>query len=170
MEPQEPENRPTLPDWFKSSLPIFFVGLLLAFLLFCYFPQKKKQAKTRRTRKREELFPKSQLVKLYRVNKRTVNKWVEAFCIPVAPSLKNYPYVRKLSVAQKGHIFELLGDPDEFPVLGKSDIIDRCESDYKTLRMSIRKFPEKFGISGEDFARLSAFPPKVGQRILQQMQ
>ena len=52
------------------------------------------------------------------------------------------------------------------PTLLKKNIINAAEDSYHTLRESIKRFPDEYGITPSVFHALNAFPPKIGAIIL----
>jgi len=62
-----------------------------------------------------------------------------------------------------------LGDDfNEHKSKSKGEIVDECESNYRALRESVKKYPEKFGISYEAYSSMSVFPPRIAEAIISQ--
>jgi hypothetical protein len=102
----------------------------------------------------------------YGVDKRTFAKWVVHFCDPKILSMANFKNAKKLTDSQVAHIKEVFGDPKEFRVMSKAQIVDESGGHYGTLRKYIRTDPERYGITVEAFSKLSCFPPAVAHRII----
>lgn len=111
--------------------------------------------------------PKQELVKYYRVDKKTIGKWVKYFCGEKIDFI-SYNRQRKLELHDYLWITTILGDPNEFPIYTKQKIIEECEGTYTSLRNSIDEYAERFGITGTIFRRLNKFPPSISQQIIQQ--
>ena len=68
---------------------------------------------------------KGELVKIYKVNKKTFAKWVQFFCNPQILSIEVYRKKRRLTDDEVAHIFESFGFPsEETPALSKGQIIE----------------------------------------------
>lgn len=68
-------------------------------------------------------------------------------------------------------IRERLGeDTDTTPTLSKKTIVNIAEGSYHTLRESIKRFPNEYGITPSVFQTLNTFPPKIGAKILEKYQ
>lgn len=146
----------------------------LAFLICCfiifviYFLESKFQLFSMKTQK-------SNLWKVYGVNNDTFSKWIKCFCAD-ANLQSTYLRKRKLDFLEILYIVSILGLPEELalllnveptPCLRKSDIIARGEGSYRSLRESIRQYPDTFCITPEAFAHLSKFPPSISRIILE---
>jgi hypothetical protein len=117
-------------------------------------------------------YPKSDLVDLYRVDIKTINKWVETFCNPAILPYDIYKKKRKLPEGMYNYIIECLGEPTvDMPVLTKLQIVTNNDSDgiygneYRGVRNSIRLDPEAMGISPDVYAMFNVFPPKIASHI-----
>lgn len=114
-----------------------------------------------------EKIPKQQLVSYYGVDKKTMGKWIKYFCKDCM-ELNKYKQQRKIDLVDYLYITTTLGHPDEFPIYTKQRIIEECEGTYTSIRDSIDKYPDKFGITGSTFRRMHKFPPNISQQIIQQ--
>jgi len=111
--------------------------------------------------------PKQELCNYYNVDKKTLGKWVKYFCKETI-NFSRYNQQRKLDLGDYLNILIILGSPDEFPILTKKEIIDKCDGTYSSLRDSIDKYPELYGIDGATFRCLHKFPPSISQQIILQ--
>lgn len=96
---------------------VVFILFLIAFAagLFNKLFPKHSKIKT---------YPKFDLVKLYGVDMKTINKWVEVFCDQNELPYDTYKRKRKLPEDMYNYIVECLGKPtDETPVMSKNQII-----------------------------------------------
>ena len=112
-------------------------------------------------------YSKQDLAKYYGVDKKTFNKW-SVFWQNSYGIVDDYPKRKLLNIIEASFIMYKLGDPKDFPVMSKKEIIEVADGTYKTLRGSVKKFPEHFGISYEDFARMKKFPPTIAMQIKEQ--
>ena len=104
--------------------------------------------------------------KRYDVDAKTFNKWVEIFCNS-AINFEDYKKCRKLTNKTCYLIESVLGIPsDTMPIMSKSEIIDLANGSYETLRNSIKKYPNDFGLTPSVFKSLNYFPPKIADHIL----
>jgi hypothetical protein len=71
---------------------------------------------------------------------------------------------RKFTDLEVTKIKEKLGTEGES--FSKSDLVRLAETDYKTIRKNIQKFPLVYGITITTYRKLSKFPPKIAQRII----
>lgn len=112
-------------------------------------------------------FSKQDLANMYSVDKKTFNKWIP-FCEDVTTVIPNYAKRKMLNLGEAIYIIFHLGDPSETTVMSKKDLIEVGEGTYKTLRGSVKKYPQKFGLTYEQFKKLKKFPPKIAQKIKEQ--
>lgn len=112
-------------------------------------------------------YSKSDLAKYYKVDKKTFNKWIVFWKITNG-ILADYIKRKQLSRTEAGFIIYRLGNPEIFPVLSKKEIIEDSNGSYKSLRESVRLYPEHFGICYEDFLRMKKFPPSIANKIKEQ--
>jgi|AntRauTorckE5430_2_1112549.scaffolds.fasta_scaffold08495_3 hypothetical protein len=108
---------------------------------------------------------KSRLRKYYDVDGKTFNKWFQYFCAEVS-SIDQFKQKRKITLSDFWKIQSILGKTSDCEVMRKIDIINRCQSDYKTLRKNIKVAPLSAGIDIQTYDRLSVFPPKVCRDII----
>jgi len=107
---------------------------------------------------------KTALANHYQVDRATLNKWLKLFCSDIFYDEKLLSKRRKFTNSEVEKIKAILGEqPQSFR---KADLVELAETDYKTIRESIDKFPNIYGISKLEYQQLSKFPPKVGQHIL----
>ncbi len=147
-----------IPMPFKWVVIVFTIFSLLYYLLFKIFGTFSFP-KTR--------YSKQDLSNYYSVSKKTFNKW-QVFWQNSYGILDDYPKRKLLTIMEASFIMYKLGDPKDFPVMSKKDIIESTEGTYKTLRDSVKKYPEHFGIHYEDFARMKKFPPTIAKQIKEQ--
>jgi hypothetical protein len=108
---------------------------------------------------------KSRLRKYYNVDGKTFNKWYQYFCTDIS-NIDQFKKQRKITLATYWQIKSRLGDISDCAVMRKVDIVNLCESDYRTLRKNIKHAPPSVGIDIRTYDRLSAFPPKVCRAII----
>lgn len=111
--------------------------------------------------------PKKELVNIYGVDKKTFNKWVKYFCQESIPDFTAYKKRKTISPLEYFSISSTLGEPDEFPILTKKEIIEKAEGSYYSLQDCIKKYPERFRLTIESYTALGKFPPNIGKRILE---
>jgi hypothetical protein len=129
---------------------------LIAFLIAAFFFWQKGKKKVY----------KKELYEPYNVDKKTFSRWIELFCFDILP-IEDYSKCRKLPMSLVKKIRDRLGEEtEETPVLSKKQIIDRADGSYITLRKSIEKYPDQFGITPSVFKALNCFPPKIAAQIL----
>lgn len=109
---------------------------------------------------------KQQLVKYYQVDKKTLNKWVYFFCSDIVNDYEDYLKKRKLNRALYNDIIDHLGKVNDHPIMTKKEIVKMAEGTYRSLRESIQKHPDDFGVTVEAFTSLSKFPPIICKQIL----
>lgn len=108
---------------------------------------------------------KSDLCRLYGVDKKTLNKWVAHFCPAI--DTQDFKRRRKISPEMFHRIVQTLGEPDGGAnVLRKNQIIVASESSYPVVRQFVRMFPEKCSFTLEVYDKLSAFPPLIARSLL----
>lgn len=158
MEKEQNDKSFDLPLPFKwMILIVVFFGIL--YYLLSKFISPLKLLKTK--------YSKQDLAKHFGVDKKTFNKW-SVFWKNSYGILDDYPKRKLLNIVEASFIMYKLGDPDEFPVMTKKQIIEESEGSYKSLRGSIKKYPEHFGIAYEDFSRMNKFPPSISKKIKEQ--
>jgi len=146
----------TMPaKWIILILAIFGAAYYLVFKIFGKFSFPKTK------------YSKQDLAKYYGVDKKTFNKW-QVFWQNSYGIVDDYQKRKLLNIIEASFIMYKLGDPKDFPVMSKKEIIEVAEGTYKTLRGSVKKFPEHFGINYEDFARMQKFPPNIAKQIKEQ--
>lgn len=108
---------------------------------------------------------KSRLRKYYNVDGKTFNKWFQYFCADIS-SIEQFKHKRKITLITYWQIKNRLGDTSEYAVMRKADIVEHCDSDYRTLRNNIKIAPASVGVSLMIYDKLSVFPPKVCRAII----
>lgn len=108
---------------------------------------------------------KSRLRKYYNVDGKTFNKWYQYFCVDIS-SIEQFKHKRKITLATYWKIKSRLGDTSEYAVMRKADIVEHCDSNYRTLRNNIKIAPASVGVSLIVYDKLSVFPPKVCRVII----
>lgn len=89
------------------------------------------------------------------MNKKNFSQWIRLFCSDII-SAEEYSKCRKLLMSVVTRIRERLGEStDETPVLSKKQIIELADGSYITLRRSIERYPNEFGITPSVFKSLS---------------
>lgn len=111
---------------------------------------------------------KKYLVRYYGVDKTTFRKWVKYFCSDIFPDPQMYYRKRTLNLEEALRVIMVLGIQESEVVYTKKAITEIGDGTYRSLKESIAKYPDQFGISLEVYANLRVFPPKLGKRILQQ--
>lgn len=146
---QEDKEDLALKD--KKVILMCFVGLL--FLVFYLLSVTKRK--------------KGSLVQYYNVDKKTFNKWLRFFCLDLISSMEEYKRKRTMSSSLFYALLARLGNPNLHPILTKKEIVKLGEGTYSSLRSSVEKYPERFGLpSYHAFRSLKKFPPNISQRIL----
>ena len=146
----------TIPaKWLILILAIFGAVYYLFFKIFGSFSFPKTK------------YSKQELAKYYGVDKKTFNKW-QVFWQNSYGILADYPKRKLLNIIEASFIMYKLGDPKDFPVMSKKEIIELAEGSYKSLRGSVKKYPDYFGIKYEDFTRMKKFPPIISKQIKEQ--
>ena len=102
------------------------------------------------------------------MDRATLNKWLRLFFFKNTKYYEKYLKKRKIEYYQYQQILSALGDPYQFPNLSKKEIIDKCEGNYRSLRESMRLYPDRFGITYEAYKSLSKFPPNIAEKIVTQ--
>ena len=145
-----------------------WVGYLLigVFIVWIIAYLKNLFSKTSTTK----YYRKSDLVKLYGVDLKTINKWVATFCDQNRLPYDTYKKKRKLPEEMYNYIVECLGEPTEdMPVLSKFQIVtggeDSSDNEYRGVRNSIRLDSDKIGVSPDVYAMFNVFPPKIAHLI-----
>lgn len=107
---------------------------------------------------------KSTLSSHYQVDRATFSKWLLFFCHDIFINKDTLKKRRKLTNEEVEKIKERLGEEPKF--FWKKDLIRIVETDYKTIRENIKKYPSIYRLSKDEYKSLSKFPPKVAQRII----
>jgi hypothetical protein len=157
MENEKQDKKQNNINWGFIAVGLFIITLL-SILFRKFFPKKPKT------------YSKSDLVKLYEVDIKTINKWVEVFCDPNILPYEVYKRKRKLSEDIYNHIIESLGLPtDETPVMSKFQIItngeDMLGDEYRGARNSLKLEPHSDTINHNVYAIFNLFPPKIAQLL-----
>lgn len=149
------KNHPNTP---RTGLEVF--ALLIGLLLCFHYLQIRIDWK--------KALEKRVLHRIYGIDPKTFGKWVVLFCPDlIAPEC--YARCRKLPPHLALAILLRLGLPcTETPVLGKRQIIESAEGSYRTLRESIWRFPDRFGIDPAVFKTLHVFPPEIARQMRSQ--
>lgn len=108
---------------------------------------------------------KGHLMRYYGVDNKTFNKWFQYFC-PHILDVKQFKKQRKIKLHTYWRIKLALGNTSEFSTLRKIEIINLCDSDYRTLRKNINIAPSSIGMNISIYNNLSVFPPKVCKSIV----
>lgn len=109
---------------------------------------------------------KSELCRVYGVDKKTFNKWILLFCSEII-NLEDYKRHRKISQDMLRKMVQKLGEPNsEMEALRKNQIVNAAQSTYPVVRHFVHAFPEKCSLTIEDYNRLSVLPPLVARQIL----
>jgi predicted DNA binding CopG/RHH family protein len=108
----------------------------------------------------EKTTTKSQLSAHYQVDRATLNNWLRLF-VEDGNNLKNR---RKFTDLEVEEIKKKLGT--ELKSFRKSDLVRIAETDYKTIRENVKKYPLEYGINESIYRSLDKFPPKIGQQII----
>jgi hypothetical protein len=117
------------------------------------------------------LFPrtwywKSELCRIYGVDKKTFNKWILLFCGETI-NLEDYKRRRKIPQDLLCKLFQKLGGPNSgMEALRKNQIVNSAQSTYPVVRHFVYSFPEKCALTIEAYDRLSVLPPLVARQIL----
>lgn len=147
------------------------LALLIAFcLLFSFFfhylsgekPQKRQKIKPTD----RKAIPKKDLPKRYGVDKKTFLKWVRFFVAPSSAEFDAYKSARLLSESQCTQIIEALGEPGEFPMMTKGEMVTQSESTFRALREFVQRFGNRYGMDATVYASLQKFPPSVAKRLM----
>ncbi len=105
---------------------------------------------------------------LYGIDPKTFAKWIALFC-PDLISSAEYARRRKLPPHLALAILVRLGFPGNgTPVQSKRQIIEAADGSYRSLRESIRRFPDFFGIHAAAFKTLHVFPPEIARQMREQ--
>ena len=159
---QNDEERKNQINWTPGLIAVVFtlVALLIAFVIknVSLEPLKKK------TNKGEFRAP-------YNVDGGTFNNWIKYFCEDVFPDYDAYLKIRKFTYAETIAMTAILGlneELGEHTCKSKGQIVEECESNYRALRESVEKYPDKFGISYEAYSSMSVFPPRIAEAIITQ--
>jgi len=108
---------------------------------------------------------KQALHRLYGIDPKTFAKWIALFC-PDLITPTQYARRRKLPPHLALAILLRLGFPDnDTPVQSKRQIIEAADGSYRSLRESIRRFPDRFGINAAIFKTLHVFPPEIARQM-----
>jgi len=149
---------------FDLPLPFKWLILIVVYFGILYYLLSKFISPFRLLKTK---YSKQELAKHFGVAKKTFNKWSVFWKNPY-DILDDYPRRKLLNIVEVSFIMYKLGDPDEFPVMTKKQIIEESEGSYKSLRSSVKKYPEHFGITYEDFSRMDKFPPSISKKIKDQ--
>ena len=138
-----------------QKIGVWLIAILTFIVAIAFFWKKDKS----------KIYKKN-LYEPYKVDKKTFSRWIELFCSDII-SKNDYAKLRKLSMPIVAQIRNRLGEnSEETPVLSKNEIVSIADGSYATLRQSIEKFPEQFGITPSVFKSLNCFPPKIAAQIL----
>lgn len=149
------KNNPNAPHRGLEVLALLFGHLICIHYLQIRFDWKKA-------------LEKRALYRIYGIDPKTFGKWMALFC-PDLIAPEHYARCRKLPPHLALAILLRLGFPsEETPVLSKRQIIESAEGSYRTLRESIRRFPDRFGIAPAIFKNLHVFPPEIARQMRSQ--
>lgn len=105
------------------------------------------------------------LHRLYGIDPKTFAKWIALFC-PDLITPTQYARRRKLPPHLALAILLRLGFPgSNTPVQSKRQIIESADGSYRSLRESIRRFPNRFRINAAIFKTLHVFPPEIARQM-----
>ncbi len=136
----------------QRTLWLCFLGLLCIIFIYLLSAGKRK---------------KGSLVQYYNVDKKTFNKWLQFFCPDIISNMEEYKRKRKISSSLYYAISSRLGNPNLHPILTKKEIVKLGEGTYSSLRSSVEKYPERFGLpSYNAYRSLKKFPPNSSREIL----
>lgn len=109
---------------------------------------------------------KSELCRLYRIDKKTLNKWVARFCQHIVDPLE-FKCRRKIPGELFQRLVQTLGEPKQDKgAFRKKDIVESAGSSYSVVRAFVGVFSERLLLTREDYDHLSTLPPSVAQRLL----
>lgn len=129
----------------------FFLCLFFILLCFAYNVKLTKQ----------------EIAEYYGVSKKTLGKWVE-FCCPKIVSAK-WEKIRKLNILEATIVLGSLGTREDYEVLTKGEILQKCETYYHTVRQNIALNVSKLGIDENAYSSMDKFPPKLSHKIVQML-
>lgn len=158
------EKKTNKYDWESIKwIFIFFVGIIA---WIRYQAQSKRKEPYVTTRKA--------LAKLYCVDLKTFNKWVQLFSDPSVLSYVSFAKQRGLTQKQNEYLINLFGSPtDGKPNYSKFDIASSDDemghNDYRGVRESINQWSEKYNINAQIYAQLNIFPPRLGAELKHQL-
>lgn len=109
--------------------------------------------------------PKNDVVRSYHICKPTFIKWMEVLhpelWLGLKSNRKNY------SSLELFLIHGALGEPvSDNLIISKSDLQSRLSISSKTLKKSVKKRLEEVGLTLEQYARLTVYPPRIAEDIL----
>jgi hypothetical protein len=158
---QEPTTEPKKNE---DSKAWYFVAFL-AFLLFLgWFVSLFNSKKKKRT---PDKVQKEDVLKMYKVNKRTLGKWVTHFCDPSVLSYETYNKRRRLTGGEYFYLVSCLGlNTDETLVMSKAEIAGAANIHTNTLRNWVIQNIDKFDFPIETYDALNIFPPLIAHQIL----
>lgn len=161
-ENKNDEERKNQINWTPGlvTIVVFLIALLIAFVVksVSFEPLKKKTKK-------------GEFRAQYNVDRDTFNNWIKYLCKDVFPDYDAYLKIRKFTYVETVAMTAILGLGEGFSDLrskNKKEIVEECESNYRSLRESVQKFPDKFGISYEAYSSMSVFPPRIAEAIISQ--
>ncbi len=101
---------------------------------------------------------------MYGVCRQTLGKWIRYFA-------KKIPYSqwkrwRKLAWVQVQAVFQALGDPSTGECLTKKQIIEACESDYRTIAGMVNKRASDLEFDIVVYNAVDIYPPLITQRMI----
>lgn len=159
MENEKQDKKQNNINWGFIAVGLFIITLL-SILFRKFFPKHLKP----------QTYSKSDLVELYGVDIKTINKWVEVFCDPNKLSYTDYKRKRKLPKEMYIYIIECLGLPtQETPVMSKFQIITNGDEmfgdEYRGARNSFKVKTRYDTVNSDVYATFNKFPPKIAQLL-----
>lgn len=147
------------------------LALLIAFcLLFSLFFHRMHGHKPKKRQKGKmtdrKAIRKKDLLKRYGVDKKTFSKWVRFFVAPGQAEFDAYKSARLLSESQCTQIIGALGEPGEFPMMTKGEIVGQSESTFRALQEFVQRFGNLYGVDATVYASLQKFPPNLAKRLI----
>ncbi|MBL7816110.1 MAG: hypothetical protein JNL70_13920 [Saprospiraceae bacterium] len=132
-------------------------------------------AQTQKLKKEPYVTTRKTLSKLYEVDLKTFNKWIQIFSDPAILSFDTFSKQRGITQQQKDYLLALFGSPTQDKTkYSKAQIVafeddELHHAEYRTGRESIKKFFKKYNITPEMYAQLNFFPPRIGRELKRQM-
>ncbi len=161
---REPITEPKKPEDNKAWYIAIGIAIIAFFVyLFSLFKLGEKRKRTRTLDKVQ----KEEVLKSYKVNKRTLGKWVTHFCDPSVLSYETYNKRRRLTGEEYFYLLSRLGlNTDETPVMSKAEIASAANTHTNTLRNWVIQNKNAFDFPIGTYDALNIFPPLIAHQIL----